>query len=163
MERLEVKLEMLRQNESDKQCEHELKKLEVELHAQTEKEMEVKRTTNEMEQRCLELVRQFGTSSTCYSCTSKLLKLNILKWQEFWVPIEASVHRNPNLQPVDKFNYLKPELEGDASAVIFGLELSNSNCEVAQGKIWNRRRYDDPHLLSIYVSFCVNIFVLLKP
>lgn len=57
-------------------------------------------------------------------------KGNILKWQEFWDSIEASIHRNPNLQLVDKFNYLKAELEKDASAVISGLELNNSNYEV---------------------------------
>lgn len=42
---------------------------------------------------------------------------------------DASIHRNANLHPVDKFNYLKVELEGAASAVISGLELTNSNYE----------------------------------
>ena len=93
--------------------------------------MVVKRTSAEMEQKCqLELEGQFGTSTTRYTPTTQLPKLvrqtfngNILKWQEFWVSFEASIHRNPNLRPVDEFNYLKAELEGDAGAVISELEL----------------------------------------
>ena len=92
-----------------------------------------------MEQKRLELEKQFGTLTTRHSsCTIKLPKLellkfsgNVLKWQEFWDSFEASIHKNPYFQPVDKFNYLKAELEGDAKAVISGLELTNSNYKVA--------------------------------
>ena len=142
MERMKLELEMLRQNEIDKQREHEQKILEVELEAkrkmaQTEKEMELKRTTvdielkmkAQVEQKRLELEKQFGVPITRQTPTIKLPKLelqkidgNILKWQEFWDSFEASIHRNPNLQPVDKFNNLRAELEGDASSVISGLD-----------------------------------------
>ena len=125
MERMKLELEMLKQNEKGQQREHEQKILEVELEAkrkmaQTEKEMELKRTTidielkmkAEMEQKRLELEKQFGVPITRHTPTIKLPKLelqkfdgNILKWQEFWDSFEASIHRNPNLQPVDKFNY----------------------------------------------------------
>ncbi|XP_067017908.1 calponin homology domain-containing protein DDB_G0272472-like [Acropora muricata] len=127
MEKMKLELEMLKQNEIDKQREHEQKILEVELEAkrkmaQTEKEMELKRTTGdielkkkaEMEQKRLELGKQF-----------------------------ASIHRNPNLQPVDKFNYLRAELEGDANAVISGLELTNSNYEVAVNLLEERFGRDE--------------------
>ena len=73
MEKMKLELEILKQNEIDKQREHELKKLEVELEAkrklaQAEKEMELKRITAdielkmkaEMEQKRLELEKQFG-------------------------------------------------------------------------------------------------------
>ena len=151
MEKMKLELEMLKQSQVDKQRDHELKKLEVELEAkrkltQTEQEMELKRTTTnielkmkaEVEQKRLELEKQFGTSISRHTPTIKLPKLelqkfngDVLKWQEFWDSFDASIHRNPNLQPVDKFNYLKVELEGAASAVISGLELTNSNYEVA--------------------------------
>ncbi|KAK2561806.1 hypothetical protein P5673_015192 [Acropora cervicornis] len=54
MEKMKLELEMLKQNEIDKQREHEQKILEVELEAkrkmaQTEKEMELKRTTVDIE------------------------------------------------------------------------------------------------------------------
>ena len=163
MEKMKLELEMLKQNEIDKQREHEQKILEVELEAkrkmaQTEKEMELKRTTGdielkkkaEMEQKRLELGKQFGVPITCHTPTIKLPKLelqkfngNILRWQEFWDSFEASIHRNPNLQPVDKFNYLRAELEGDASAVISGLELTNSNYEVAVNLLQERFGRDE--------------------
>ena len=163
MEKMKLELEMLKQNEIDKQREHEQKILEVGLEAkrkmvQTEKEMELKRTTvdielkmkAEMEQKRLELEKQFGVPITCHTPTIRLPKLelqkfngNILRWQEFWDSFEASIHRNPNLQPVDKFNYLRAELEGDASAVISGLELTNSNYEVAVNLLQERFGRDE--------------------
>ena len=97
--------------------------------------MELKRTTADMEfkmkaeneQKHLELEKQFGAPIARHTRTMKLPKLelqtfhgNILKWQVFWDSFEASIHKNPNLLPVDKFNYLRAELEGDASVVISG-------------------------------------------
>ena len=163
MEKLKLELEILRQNEIDKQREHELKKLEVELEAkrklaQTEREMELKRTTAdielkmkaEVEQKRLELEKQFGAPITHHTPSIKLPKLelqkfngNILKWQEFWDSFEASIHRNPNLQPVDKFNYLRVQLEGDASVVISGLELTNTNYKVAVNLLQQRFGRDE--------------------
>ena len=122
----------MKQNEIDKQREHELKKLEVELGAkrklaQTEKEMELKRTTAdielkmkaEMEQKSLELEKQFGVPITRHTPTIKLPK--------------------PELQ---KFNYLRAEL-GDASLVISGLELTNTNYEVAVNLLHERFGRDE--------------------
>ncbi len=44
---------------------------------------------------------------------------------------------------MDKFNYLEVELEGDPSAVISGLELTNYNYEVAVNLLQERfRRHD---------------------
>ena len=149
--------------------------MEVELEAkrkmaQTEKEMELKRTTvdielkmkAEMEQKRLELEKQFGVPITCHTPTIKLPKLelqkfngNILRWQEFWDSFEASIHRNPNLQPVDKFNYLRAELEGDASAVISGLELTNSNYEVAVNLLQERFGRDELMMDAHYSALMV--------
>ena len=87
-----------------------------------------------------------------------------MRWQEFWDSFEASIHKNPNLQPVDKFNYLRAELEGDASAVISGLELTNSNYEVAVNLLQERFGRDelmmDAHysaLLDLPVSLNVTV------
>jgi len=84
-----------------------------------------------VEQKRLELEKQFRVPITLHTPTIKLPKLelqkfneNILTWREFWVSFEASIHKNPNLPPVDKFNYLTAELEGDASVVTSGLELT---------------------------------------
>lgn len=151
MEKTRLEFEMLKQNEKDKQHEHEQKILEVELEAkrkmaQTEKEMELEIITidielkmkAEMEQKRLELEKQIGVPITRHNPAIKLPNLelpkfdgNILKLQEFWDSFEASIDKNPNLQPVDKFNYLRAVLEIDANAVISGLELTNSNNGVA--------------------------------
>ena len=54
---------------------------------------------------------------------------DILKWQEFWDAFEASVHQ-ANYAPVDKLNYLKSNLQGEALAAISGYQLSNENYAV---------------------------------
>ena len=56
---------------------------------------------------------------------------NILKWTEFWVVFEATIHNNKGLHAVDKFNCLKSQLYGNASEVISGLELTKDNYYVA--------------------------------
>ena len=51
------------------------------------------------------------TTTTSKFCTIRLPKFElkkfgqILKWQEFWDTFEATIHRNPILQPIDKFTY----------------------------------------------------------
>ena len=61
----------------------------------------------------------------------KKLDGNILKWTEFWEVFEATIHNNKGLHAVDKFNYLKSQLYGNASEVISGLELTRDNYYVA--------------------------------
>ena len=51
---------------------------------------------------------------------------DILKWQEFWDAFEASVHQ-ASYALVDKLNYLKSKLQGEALAAISGYQLSNEN------------------------------------
>lgn len=53
-----------------------------------------------------------------------------LKWVEFWQSFESS-DRNRNLSDVDKFNYLRSKLVGEAKSAIAGLALSNENYGVA--------------------------------
>jgi len=55
----------------------------------------------------------------------------ILRWQEFWNSLKALIHNNSALQLVDKFNYLKVQLEGTVKDVIGGLDITNANYEVA--------------------------------
>ena len=51
----------------------------------------------------------------------------ILQWQTFWDSFESSVHNNANLSPVQKFSYLKSELEWAAAMTIDGFLLTNGN------------------------------------
>lgn len=68
----------------------------------------------------------------------KLPKLEIscfsgdkLRWLEFWQSFENSVHKNESLSNIDKFNYLRSKLTGEARGAIAGLSLSNENYAIA--------------------------------
>lgn len=41
-----------------------------------------------------------------------------LKWHEFWDSFNTSVHSNKNISAIQKFNYLKSKLYGEAMSVI---------------------------------------------
>ena len=56
---------------------------------------------------------------------------SVLQWKGFWDSFKAAVHNKPSVSPINKFNYLKANLEGQALMVVSGLELSNENYEVA--------------------------------
>ncbi|KAM7303336.1 uncharacterized protein ISCGN_013297, partial [Ixodes scapularis] len=53
----------------------------------------------------------------------ELMKFNgsVSQWQEFWEQFNQVVHYNNELTEVDKFNYLKTAVTGDAAAAIAGL------------------------------------------
>ena len=52
---------------------------------------------------------------------------NILDWLTFWDSFRAAIHLNPNLSGVQKFNYLKAQLQGDAARTVEGFPLSDQN------------------------------------
>ena len=52
---------------------------------------------------------------------------NILIWQEFWDTFESKIPRNNDLQNVDKFNFLRSQMWGQASEMLMGIELTNDN------------------------------------
>ena len=64
----------------------------------------------------------------------KLPKLDLRKfdgevstWPTFWDAFESSIHKNPTLAPIDKFNYLNSLLMKPALDAISGLSLTASN------------------------------------
>ena len=66
--------------------------------------------------------------------TSRLPKLTLptfygdpLTWQTFWDSFYVTIHANPNLSGVQKFNYLKAQLQADAARTIAGLPLTEAN------------------------------------
>ena len=52
---------------------------------------------------------------------------NPLAWLTFWDSFQAAIHLNPNLSGVQKFNYLKAQLQGDAARTIDGIPLCDQN------------------------------------
>ena len=56
---------------------------------------------------------------------------NVTKWNTFWDSFQSAVHRNEGISNIDKFNYLKSVLEGDAARAIQGLTLTEANYDAA--------------------------------
>ena len=52
---------------------------------------------------------------------------NALEWQPFWVGFNAEVSSNPSISDVQKLNYLRSQLRGEASPVIAGFSLTSAN------------------------------------
>ena len=72
-------------------------------------------------------------SQTSYS-VSRLPKLSlpsfsvdILSWQTFWDSFSAAVDSSPVLSGVQKFNYLRTLLQGEAARAVPGFPLSDAN------------------------------------
>ncbi|XP_037520857.1 uncharacterized protein LOC119397504 [Rhipicephalus sanguineus] len=72
------------------------------------------------------------------SLTTRLPKLEIAKfngdlrsWTRFWNQFESTIHKNPALHTIDKFQYLTSYLTGKAAAAIDGLPLSDRNYDIA--------------------------------
>ena len=63
----------------------------------------------------------------------KLPKFNddVIKFCSFWESFENSVDHNPNLSTINKFNYLKALLEGNAARSVQGLALTEANYAAA--------------------------------
>jgi len=55
---------------------------------------------------------------------------NILKWQEFVESFKAAVD-NPHLSSVQKFQYLKSSLSGEAASLLEGMPLTGENFQIA--------------------------------
>ena len=87
------------------------------------------------------------------STTVKLPKLDfnkfrgeLLKWQEFWDSFES----NASLNPVEKMNYLRAKLEGEAEEAILGLTLTNANYEEAIRLL--QKRFGQYEICLLYTS-----------
>ena len=102
-------------------------------------------------------------SSSVYSDYHKLPKLNLptfsgstLDWLSFWDSYESAIHRNPSLSEVQKFNYLKSLLNGDASQTIAGFSMTNTNYEKAISLL--QERYGQTHkIIQTYMQALLDI------
>jgi len=71
---------------------------------------------------------------------------DILKWNAFWDSFETAIHTNCTLSNVQKFNYLKSLLHGEALESITGFALTNANYQKAITLL--RDRYGQEHKIS---------------
>ncbi len=72
--------------------------------------------------------------SGSYPIVSRLPKLSLptfsgdpITWKSFWDSFKTTIHLNHTLHDVQKFNYLKAQLRGDAARVIEGLPMTSAN------------------------------------
>ena len=70
---------------------------------------------------------------------------DLAKWATFWDVFESTIHNNPSLSPVDKFNYLKSVVESTAAEAIAGLTLTAANYEEAIATL--NRRFGNKQLI----------------
>nr|XP_022295087.1 uncharacterized protein LOC111105210 [Crassostrea virginica] len=61
-----------------------------------------------------------------------------IRFKEFWDSFDATINKNSKLSRIEKFNYLRSKLTGEAKEAISGLELSNENYDVALAIIQQR-------------------------
>ena len=76
----------------------------------------------------------------------------LLLWPKFRDSFHSAIHSNPPLSPVDKMNYLKAKLDGEAAEVISGLALSNVNYEEAIRLLQERYRQNEIIINAHYSS-----------
>ena len=107
---------------------------------------------------CLQAHRQPSQPSSQVNSTPKLPKLTLqsfdgdpTKWQSFWDGYSSSVYKNKTLSDIDKFNYLKGCLTGQASNAIEGIQLTGENLTSAIEIL--KDRFAQPQILiSSYMN-----------
>ena len=70
--------------------------------------------------------------------TIKKYNGDLTKWLPFWDSFQSSIHDNPNLSDIDKFNYLTSLLESSAADAIAGLSVTSANYEEAVSTLKKR-------------------------
>lgn len=104
-----------------------------------------------------------NTYSTQQFASSRLPKLtlpsfsgNPLEWQSFWDSFSVAIHLNPNLSGVQKFNYLKAQLQGDALRTIRGLPLTELNYQHSISLL--HERFGQTHkLINVHMQALLDI------
>ena len=94
--------------------------------------------------------------------TVKLPKLDLLLWTEVWHSLDSAIHSNPSLSPVDKINYLKAKLDGEAAQVISGLALTNFNYEEAI-RLLQERYGQKEIIINAHYTTLMDLPTSLKP
>ncbi|XP_060571807.1 uncharacterized protein LOC132729986 [Ruditapes philippinarum] len=108
----------------------------------------------------LQNVSTFQSNTSLYQRLPKLslpvFSGDILEWQSFWDAFDSSVHQNPNLTEVQKFNYLKTQLEGNAAQVIQGFALTHANYIQAVDLL--KERFGQSHkIIHAYIQALLNL------
>lgn len=82
-------------------------------------------------------------------------------WLEFRDTFESLIHKNTNIDNIQKFHYLRASLQDEASQIIKSLELSSDNYRVAWELITDRYN-NTRQLISNHVHALFNITTIQK-
>ena len=76
-----------------------------------------------------------------------------LKWQTFWDSFDSAVHSNNVLTNVQKLNYLRAHLEGEAARTIAGFPLTSVNyqqsVDLLKGRFGDQQRIVNAHMHAL--------------
>lgn len=113
-----------------------------------------------------ESVKSHNNQASTYNCGNNLQGIrlptinlptfdgNYSKWLEFHDTFNSLIHNNVGLNDINKFQYLKVSLTGQAASVIESLEISSNNYAVAWKLICDRynnnRQLVHNHLKSLF-------------
>ena len=61
-----------------------------------------------------------------------------MKWQTFYESFTTAIHNKPNINNVQKFNYLVGYLEGQAKRTVEGFNITNENYQKALDLLYKR-------------------------
>ena len=114
-----VNLEQLK-IEADANLQREKLELEMRLREAEIKKRDTNLAIDKFQQEVEELnVQNHSTASRKTSLRLPKIELKnfggqVIKWQKFWDRFEPTIHDNPPLRPIEKFNYLRAQLENEA-------------------------------------------------
>ena len=78
---------------------------------------------------------------------------NPLAWREFWDAFISAIHDNLSLPAIQKHQYLRSKLKGDASSLLSGLPVNAENYEVAvrllRERFGNKQKEIDAHYVAL--------------
>lgn len=85
------------------------------------------------------------SSPTIQTSASRLPELrlpkfygNPIQWHEYWGSFQLNIHDRADLNPAQKFSYLKSTICGKAALVIGGLPATNENYDIAIKRLLER-------------------------
>ena len=95
--------------------------------------------------------------------STRLPKLDLMSfngdktmWAEFWDSFKSSVHNNPSLSNIERFNYLRGKVNGEAQRAISGLSLSDANYKLAID-ILKERFGNKQEVIELHYSQLINV------
>ena len=85
-----------------------------------------------------------------------VFKEDPLKWQGFWDQFQTSIHNNERISDVDRFNFLKRYLGGEALDSVDGLNLNSENHKEAIELLIDRYG-NEQVLISVHMQSLLKI------